>query len=179
MSLISVTQALDPFTDFSSIPPHVLEHAIWRGIEVHKICAGIANGLFSPRPQHELAGRIQSFKGWFSTTVERVVFVEREYICTCYQYVGHPDLGVVIKGDNGITVVDLKTPITEGRTWRGQLAAYRHLVECCEAPVRRSGALMLNPDGKPAKLKEYQDGKEDFAAFLAALTATRYFGGKR
>ena len=137
MNLISVTQALEPFTDFSNIPPHVLEHAAWRGTEVHKICAGIARGLWAPAPSQELAGRIQSFKRWFSATVEKVVFVEREFICTCYGYIGHPDLGVIIRGDRGITVIDLKTPIIEGSTWRGQLAAYRHLVECCEAPVER------------------------------------------
>ena len=173
----SVTQVLEPFTDFSRIPTRVLDYATWRGREVHKICEGIARGLWAPAPAADFAGYVQSFKRWFSHTVEKVIFVEREFICTCYGYIGHPDLGVVIKGDAGITVVDLKTPIIEGNTWRGQLAAYRHLVECCEAPVGRSGALMLDPKGRRAKLKEYTDSKEDFAAFLAALTAWRYFSG--
>ena len=180
-NLISVTQALSVYSDFSKISPHVLEHATARGTEVHRICAAIAKGLWVPRIPAECAGYVESFRGWFKAIVEEVIFVEREFVCTCYQYVGHPDLGVVIRGDNGITIPDIKTPVTAQKTWAGQNSAYWHLVEehgGYDFPIIRSGSLMLNPEGKTARLKEYtENSAADFNAFLAALTAYRYFKG--
>lgn len=178
MRLPSVTEVLSVYQDFSAVSSERLQVAANRGTEVHRICAAIAKGLWwaSEIPEGQ-RGYIQSFERWFDVAVDQVIFVEERLDCTCYGYYGHPDLIAVLRGDLGATVIDLKTPITEGAVWRGQVAAYRHLAECSGLglPIERQVSLMLSPKGKSAKFKEYTANKEDLAAFLAALTAYRYF----
>ncbi|GAG25947.1 unnamed protein product [marine sediment metagenome] len=177
---ISVTQALSTYQDFSNVNAEVLEAACARGTDTHRICAGIAKGIFIPKVPLYLEGRVQSYRKWFDAVVERVIFVEEEFRCTCgFDFIGHPDLGVVIKGDKGISVVDLKTPATQSPIWKSQLAAYWHLVEESkqfDLPVIRCGCLMLDPNGKTARLVEYtENSAADFNGFIAALTAWRWF----
>ena len=74
-------------------------------------------------------------------------------------------------------MIDYKTPIIESPTWCGQLAAYDELARVNDKPVIRCGSLMLKKDGGIAKFKEYKRDGRDLAAFLAALTAFRFFGG--
>jgi len=88
-------------------------------------------------------------------------------------------LGVVICGDRGIAVIDLKTPAVENRAWRAQISSYWHLVSehgGFDLPVIRSGSLMLNSEGRMAKLVEYtQFNAYDFNAFVNALNSWRWF----
>jgi len=171
----SVTQVLSIYQDWSQVRPDVLEAAGARGEDTHRICAGIAKGIWIPQVPAYLEGRILSYRKWFDAVVERVIFVEQEFYCDCFDFVGHPDLGVVIKGDKGITIPDLKTPATQNKVWRGQLGAYWHLVDKhggFDLPVIRSGSLMLDPNGKTARLVEYtENSAADFNAYIAALTA--------
>ena len=171
----SVTEGLRPFQDFSRVSPERLEAAAARGSGVHQVCAAIAKGLWwaSEIPEDQ-RGYVKSFEKWMDAAVAQVLLVEQRLDCACYGYTGQPDLVVMFKGDDGATVVDLKSPVIEGPTWKGQLAAYNHLVQCNGQAVQRQGALMLSPKGKMANLKEYHS-KEDFSAFLSALTAFRYF----
>jgi hypothetical protein len=71
-------------------------------------------------------------------------------------------------------VIDYKTPVAESRTWRAQLAAYCYLAKPVVGEVGGM-ALMLSPNGAAARAIHYQYQAEDFAAFVAALTAYRYF----
>ena len=177
--MYSVTQVLSQYQDFSNVNMDVLEAAAARGKETHLYCAGIALGVWLPEIPLHLEGRVESFKKWMKEAVEEVIFVEQEFRCSCYDFVGHPDLGVIIKGDSGITIPDIKTPATQSKVWRGQLSAYWHLVDehgDFELPVIRCGSLMLDPNGKTARLVEYTESSAaDFNAFIAALTARRYF----
>ncbi len=176
--MYSVTRVLSPYQDFSKVPPGVLEAACVRGGTTHRICAGIALGAWISHIPANLEGRVESYQRWLDKYVDRVIFVEKEFYCPCYQFVGHPDQGVVMRGDSGITIPDLKTPLVESPTWKGQNAAYRHLVGehgGYDLPVIRAGSLMLDPTGKTARLIEHVDSAADFNAFIAALTARRYF----
>jgi hypothetical protein len=165
----SVTEVLSKYQDFSSVPEDRLAFACERGTAVHKWCAAYARGLWIPVPETG-PGYCKSFQQWFDEYVEQVIFVEREMICNIYGFMGHPDLGCIMKGDNDISVVDLKTPIAVQQIWRAQLAAYLHL-----SKTRRAFSLRLRPDGSKPLLNEYTDTKRDFQAFLAALTAHKYF----
>lgn len=174
--MISVTQALRPFVDFSKIPDHVLEAAAQRGTETHRLCSTYARGLpiigaIAP----ECSGYFLSFQQWFDLSVEKVHLVEAHLEDPVYLFCGHPDLICTLRGDPGPTLIDLKTPITEAPTWRGQLSAYDRLAEVNNCPVIRCGSLQLKRDGNPAKFREYKRDGRDFAAFLNALTAYRYF----
>jgi hypothetical protein len=173
------TQVLQPHSNWHLIPEELLAAAALRGTVVHDLCAAQAKGLFLPKIPKEYAGYVESHRKWLKNAVERVIFVEREFICSCYFYVGHPDCGVVIRGDRGITVPDLKTPAVQNRAWRAQAASYWHLVSehgDFELPVIRSGSLMLDSEGGIARLVEYTEfNAYDFNGFINALNSWRWF----
>ncbi|KKL98766.1 hypothetical protein LCGC14_1821120 [marine sediment metagenome] len=70
--IISVTQALSPFSDFSGIDPEVLQHAAERGSRVHRACAAYALGFPALGLHDEDEGYFESFKGWFDEYVSDV-----------------------------------------------------------------------------------------------------------
>lgn len=176
----SVTQVLSPFGDFSRVSPAVLEAAAERGIAVHRLCVGVARRLFVHVPP-ELSGYVASFKTWWPV-VEELISAEEEMIEPRLGYVGHPDLVVRIRGDVGLTVVDLKTPVVLGKIWACQLAAYSRLVRAKYAHILvgpiRILSLRLRRDGSRPITNEFTDKQgRHFAAFCAALSAWRYFYG--
>lgn len=176
MKQYSVTQVLGPFSDFSAIDPDVLEAAALRGTEVHNACACYAQSLPVLGLEGDRVGYFDSFMFWFITYVDRVFFVEKRLTHPVYQYNGKLDLGCkLVDGRN--MVVDYKTPATEGPTWKGQLSAYLELANYNQGQ-KFDGcmSLLLRKSGKAAKAIVYQDSpSDDFAAFLSALNAIRYF----
>jgi hypothetical protein len=178
-ALPSVTQVLAPFVDYSRVPAHVLEAASERGSRVHAICAAKLLGVWHPSVTDDVAGYVRSFEGW-ARVVSDVVLVEPELEDTALGYCGHPDALLVIKGDAGKSAADWKTPRSCMLAWRVQLASYRNLFEVNGHEVSRQFSLRLDPNGGAAKLDEYTGTtRADFAAFLSALNAHRYFkGGK-
>lgn len=175
MTLPSVTQVLAPFCDFSRVNPVVLERACARGTRVHAACAAIASGLWAPTLHPSEQSYVDSFERWLAL-VDEVVLVEHELIHPVYQYVGHLDLCVRLRGDDAVRVVDLKTPVTEQATWAAQIAAYAELVRVNKnINPKRNGTLRLSPEGKMPKWHEYKDSARDLQAFLSALAAWTYF----
>lgn len=179
--MISVTESLQPFTDFSQIPPDVLANAAERGSRFHTWTENYLSDKWSPI-SNDIQGYVKSFKRWHSLAVEETLFVEKEIICPQYQFIGHIDWMGRLRGDpeNFITVADWKTPITESKTWRIQLAAYWYLAkECLGLNVRRCVVLMPKKDGKVASIKEYTEFQAcHFNIFLSTLNCTRYFNDK-
>lgn len=175
MELVSVTQPLSVYFDRSAIHPDRLAWASQRGTEVHRACAAYANG-FPLVTTGETQGYVASFVNWFDRYVIKALFIETEFTDPkIYRIKGHPDL-VAELSDGRIAVVDYKTPVSESKTWRAQLAAYCYLVK----PIFGNAggmALMLSPDGSAAKAINYQYQTEDFANFIAALQAYRAFKG--
>ena len=175
MNMPSVTRALNPFADFSGIPPAVLAHAAERGTKVHAICAALAQGLWAPDIPEECAGYVESFQGWFESRVEAVAGCEIELVDEAIGFEGHPDLICRLKGDERLTLVDLKTPATKNRLWVAQLAAYRHLARLAGFDIDRVGSLRLKKNGAPPIFDEYQHSERYFAAFTSALNAYKFF----
>lgn len=174
MRLPSVTTVLAPYQDFSGVPASVLLAAADRGSRVHAICAAISRKLFVPAVPEDCAPYVASFKGWFGTAVAKTVAVELEYSCDLYGYMGHPDGIYLLKGDDGLTLVDIKTPQAAVRIWKMQLAAYWHLAEKAGLDVRRALCLRLDKDGKRPRIDELNDRANAWAAFLGALNAWKY-----
>ena len=172
----SVTTALGVFVDWSRIRPDVLEAACTRGTAVHSACGAYASGLWvSPLPE-EYQGYYQSFTTWFDQYVEKVYLVEKRLFNHTYKYKGKPDFVLKIKGDKLPSVVDIKTPIAVGKTWKGQVSAYKSLVEENEnIKIGRCVSLRLKADGNPPIANDYQYSVSDYAAFLNALMAYNYF----
>lgn len=176
MNYPSVTQVLGVYQDFSMIDKDVLEFATERGSVVHKICACRARGLpYLTEIMPAAAGYVLSFDTWFTSSVLEVHLVETRLVDETYGFTGTPDLIVTLKGDPRPSVWDLKTPAAEYPTWWGQAAAYKRLAQENGYPVVRAGIVQLKPDGSPPRVPPYEVGPRDLAAFLAALTAWKYF----
>jgi hypothetical protein len=85
---------------------------------------------------------------------------------------------LIMNGSQDIDIWDLKTSKAVGKTWCAQLAGYRNLaLENGYDRIGRVGSLRLKEDGGMPLADEYQYSDRDFAAFLSALNAYRYFKG--
>lgn len=169
MKYYSVTQVLSPFVDYSNVPPDRLDYAAARGRLIHAAAASHAQGLFEMPMPADHQGYFDSFRNWFDKYVLKVIWVEKELRDDAYKFFGHPDILAELVSYE-ILVIDYKTPAQEQRTWKAQLSAYCHL-----AKVPASMVLKLDANGKAAKAIRYTKQNQDFAAFLSALNAYRYF----
>jgi hypothetical protein len=175
--LPSVTEILNFVNPgaFDGIPSFYLERAKIRGTEVHSIAAAYLQGLFYEVPA-ELEGYHQSLQGWVGNFVQEICLVETELIAAGWDFRGHPDAIVVIRGDQGLTLVDWKTPKPLSKSWRLQLAGYRLLAEVNGHQIARVASLRLAADGGPAKFQGYSSTMAaDRAVFLSALNVWKFF----
>jgi hypothetical protein len=180
LSLISVTQALSPFNDFSKIDPTVLEKAKNRGQRVHAAIAAHLTGTFlvTPLPEEERP-LFDSLRLWCDEMVWEVIAVEPEIKDEALGYVCHPDALVRMKPDYCMAIPDWKTPQVESLSWPVQLSAYRHAAEKLYREKILIYAVQPRPDGKIAKGIPYERNNYHYAIFLNCLNAYRYFkGGK-
>jgi hypothetical protein len=176
--VMSVTEILSVFTDFSRVSATRLEYAANRGTEVHNLLAAHAQGIWIPDMTEDCRGYYASFLKWWPM-VQEIVFVEKELVSTEHGFKGHPDLCAIVKGDYGnASIIDYKTPLLPSKTWAGQCAAYLHLARENGYNVDRCGTLRLDPFGKTPKMDWYNEDGRDWFAFLSALYAVRYFKEK-
>ncbi len=173
MNFPSVTAVINPWTDFSKIPPAVLQHASERGTEVHSICTRFACGEFvvaSPECQPYL----DSFTQWFDLMVDKVLLCEVRLAHEGWGYHGQEDIYCRLK-DGRTILADLKTPVALQKSWRVQLSAYRELLVANDYNVACVGSLRLSPAGKMAKMDFYENSPQDFNMFVQALNLYRFF----
>jgi hypothetical protein len=175
VSLYRVTEVISDYSDFSMVPPDVLNMASERGTAVHALCAAYAKGIYTPVPE-PYGGYLNSFMSWFDSEVYRVIDLERRFTHKAFGFTGQPDL-IVVLYNGEIVLIDLKTPVTKYKTWKAQLAAYLRLARAEYPGIKKAGSLRLNPDGKTATM-DWLEPKEElvaFNAFLSKLNADRYF----
>lgn len=176
---LRVTTPLSAFTDFSSIPPHVLQHAADRGTKVHKLCELTLLDEYFPQPEEELKGYLNSFNEW-KDTLETIHRLETRYYSDMLKITGAIDIIGTVKGDKSPSIIDIKTAASESKTWCLQLAAYQHLFNSnidTQVKAERRFALHLKKNGKRAKIIEYTDHDRDLDLYLSALKIWRYFNG--
>ena len=170
-----VTEVLSLYLDMEHIPIAAWEAGAYRGTEVHKYCAAIAQGLWVPTIPQEYQGYVDSFRLWFDSQVEKVLLVEERLHHPVYPYTGQIDLLVDLKGDIR-AVVDLKTPVQKSKLWEAQLGAYVALVNSHHYKKEiHAGSLRLHPEGKAPKMDWYNYTSESFNQFLNALMAYLHF----
>jgi hypothetical protein len=180
MKLYSVTEVLQPFSNYAAVPAATLKAAADRGRRIHAAAAAKLSDVFQVVPlEPGDEGYLSSLLSWIEEMVRDVIDVEPELIDEKLGFKGHPDLICRLVSGAG-AVVDYKTPAVESPTWKSQIAAYRHL---SSKSYRHLGhmlrplavALMLRSDGGMPKAVIYPSSDRDFQAFLSALTAFRYF----
>ena len=174
MKLISVTEALRPFNDFSRIPADVLERAQNRGSRVHAAIAAHLTGTFLLKPlQPEEMPLYASLRRWCDEMVSEVIEVEPEVKHEGHGYIGHPDAIVILKQGGAKAIPDWKTPQVESLSWPVQISAY-----CVAADISLGFAVQPRPDGKIAKARRYDFNPQHFNVFLSALNCHRWFNQK-
>lgn len=171
----SVTEVLSPWSDFSHVPPGVLQAASERGTAVHNACFAYAQGLPQISIRPDVAPYVESFIRWFDRVVDYVILCEQRITDERFGYHGEPDLLVMSKHQE-VILIDVKTPVTKIKPWRVQLAAYKNLCEkFLDMKIHRVGSLRLSPEGKTPRMDYYDYSAQDFNVFLSALNSYRFF----
>ena len=169
----SVTTILKPYIDTQWFKE---EHQI-RGTIVHAASLSYLQGLWHPPLKPEYQGYFDSWKRWADNMIVKVVMVETRLYDHDWKLKGKPDLAAILKGDTMASLTDLKTSQAEQKSWKLQIAAYRHLLRKDKGiSTHRGMALRLRADGKIGLINEYdRNYKKDLNLFLGALNLYRYF----
>lgn len=179
----NVTSIISPLTDYSRIPPDVLEKARQQGQEIHKMveldCRGaldvddlMKNGDLAWMRPHYLAWR----KFLAETGFELWLSEERVYHSR-YAYAGTLDLvGIMTKTKlRDPALLDIKRSFFGGRAIGVQTVAYaeaRNASSPKDLRTTKRFGLRLGNTGE-YRLMPFED-KDDFGVFLACLTLNRY-----
>lgn len=177
----NVTRLIEPWTDWSRIPPDVLERARQRGQVRHKLveadCLGTTHLYDWPawtagaRRAWERCKDETGFVAWFS---------EKQLYHRIYGYAGTADLfgeATKLKNVKGPVNWDVKGSEYAGRAIGLQLAAYTNAwneeaPKDLRVPNANRFALILKDDGT-YKLPRYDEG-DDWIDFLAALRQWKF-----
>ena len=160
---------------FADVPLFHMERAQARGTNVHASAAAhLAGFWYEVTPEFE--GFHRSLVNWATEFVVKVVLVEKELVDLKRGFKGHPDVILLLRGDDGLTLLDLKTPKPLSLSWRLQLAGYRLLATANGYVIVRIASLRLDKDGGRAKFQGYTKTlAHDQNVFLSALNVWRFF----
>ena len=148
-----MTKVLYPFSGLDKIDPAILARAAERGTKVHKICEGIIEGLGELGVDDETRPYVESFKQWWNLG-HQVIALEQRFWCDMLKITGQVDL--IIKKDNELVIVDLKTSSKPSLTWRAQGCAYAYLAKQAMHDIRKVQFLHLNKYGKAPHVYEHE-----------------------
>ncbi len=164
-----VTKVLYPFSGLDKIDPLIVAHAAERGTKVHKICESIISGLGELGVDDETRPYVESFKQWWAQGHD-VIMMEQRFWCDRLEITGQVDL--IIKKDNELVIIDLKTSSKPSLTWRAQGSAYAYLAKQAKHDIRKVQFLHLNKHGKAPHVYEYEI---DDSFFLDIYRVWTYF----
>ena len=171
-----VTEVLSKFSGLDKIDLSVLANEAERGTRCHNFCELYAKNELFVEIDLDCKPYVDSFIEWFDLTVERVEFLEKRLFCDDLRITGQMDMLAYLKGDEKPSLIDIKTPQTESKTWPLQLAAYRHLMDANSIDYKNSFVLQLNKSGSSAKIFDYTSRSEkDLELFKNLLSVHQYF----
>lgn len=161
-----VSQVLYPFSGLTKIDPSILKNAADRGTRVHELCDSLMSnfGIFEMEP--DLSGYIESFKKYFND--KNFIDKPPRFYCDEHKITGECD--ALYKTEDGLVLVDLKTPVRESKTWRLQGSAYSYLAKKAGYSVSRIEFVRLCKKGKEPEIFIYE---ENFPKFLQYLQVYR------
>lgn len=147
-----------------------------RGTRVHEHCSAVASGLWISAIEDGDVNYVESFKKWFSFYVMHVECNEKRMYCDEMQFTGQCDLIVRLKGDEGLTLVDIKTCSRVEKTHLPQLSAYIHLANQSGHRVRDAQIVRLKKTGAAPEVKKYTSEELDMGwkLFESAYKWFRY-----
>jgi len=174
-----VTEILNPFAQYHSVPKLILNKAAAKGTKVHALCAAIAKGAWLPESMidEELQGYIRSFEAW-ATEVQEFTIIEQRYQHDEMKYTGQLDFVVKLHDDESY-LVDLKTSSKPQKTYPVQMAAYHALLSKHGIEVKGALLVYLDKEGAYPDIHHINDFTNEFNTFTAALTCWNYFNGEK
>lgn len=177
----NVTSILKPLTDYSMIPPAVLEHARQQGVAVHKMVdLHCRNDLDEATLPEWMTGHFAAWKRFLAESRFEVWGSERRLFHPKMCYAGTLDLiGIFRDGDYAgePSIIDIKRSLFAGPVIGLQLSGYMHAwndsLKVGDArKVSGRYALQLRDNGT-YRLEPFED-KGDWATFVAMLTQWRW-----
>ena len=162
-----VTDVLFPLSGLKNIDPQILKNAAERGTKVHEICDAIISDMGMPSIDGQIIGYINSFNQWMPKH-----FIEKPERFFCDDYMISGECDGIYEDEEGLVLVDLKTPANESKTWKLQGSAYSYLAKKAGYNISRIEFVKLSKEGKAPKVFSYV---EDFDLFLKCLEVYRYF----
>lgn len=165
----SVTQLLQPMSDFSRVPRDVLEAKRELGHQVHYACQlDDENDLDEDSVEEAIEPYLAAWRKFRTDTGCAVLANEKRVFEPIYQYAGTLDRVLAFKGAHWL--VDLKTAFTTPMAAGPQTSAYLRALG--DTSVTHRAALRLRPDG--TYRFDPLTGADDWSAFVACLTLHRF-----
>ena len=143
-----------------------------RGTLVHYLCELYLKGHFiiETSIDNDILPYYLSFKTWAELMIKDVVLVEKRLIDREGLFCGQIDFIARLKGDEGNTLIDIKTSMSKNeKTWGLQLASYKYLAEENGVKIGRAGVLRVRRDGSLAIFDEIMDCENKFEVFKEKL----------
>jgi len=162
-----VTDVLFPLSGLGKIDPDILKNAARRGTEVHQIVECIIKRL-GRFDSEETKPYIDSFEQWYCG--KKFVETSKRFYDDKYMVTGECD--GIYEDENGLTLVDFKTPRAESASWIVQGSAYSHMGKQVGYKINRIEFVQLMWTGKAAKSYFY---KENFEMFIECLNVYKHF----
>ena len=172
---IRVTSVLSPYTKLDHIDPSTLANAADRGTRVHAYCEAHALGLFVDQVDADCKNYFDVFVKWFDEMVVDVFCTEKRVNSEKLRLSGAFDLVALLKGDDELSLIDIKTPANPATSWQLQTAAYKILAKEADIHVARRICLMLPKTSDHPTVIEYREHDRDEKLFLNALELYRFF----
>lgn len=157
-----VTSVLSPFSGFNLIPAFILKNAAERGTIVHQACTAIMDDIGVPDLDEKYEGYIKSFQKW---NIGKK-YVDRPPRMYCDKYMITGEVDAIYEDEDGLVLVDFKTPLKESKTWPNQGSAYSYLLKVMGYDIKKIEFVKLCKNGNEPKVYVYQ---EDFYSFLEML----------
>lgn len=122
---VRVSQVLQPHTDFSHIPPSVLQNKADIGTRTHDAIHDFLLDKF-PVLDEDTEPYFESFHRWYTRMTPLFVETEKRYFDDELMLTGCVD-GVIELIPNKPTLIDFKTSVSESPTWIMQAHLYYYL----------------------------------------------------
>ncbi len=169
MNFPSTTQVLRPYMDLTWIK----DGAMQRGSARHASYSAYLLGTWAPPLPAEDQGFLRSFQGWVDAHVLTVLAVELSLVDKDHGFSG--TLDAILETDLCPCLLADWKPQSISKTWKPQIASYRHLALKHKFPIKKAAYLQPDKEGETARLTYCDDSTVDFSAFLSALNCYRYF----
>lgn len=164
-SVTTILKACGLATNFSTVPPDVLERARQRGVAVHSMCEAIDKGESIPSDLGQFDGYASAYRSFVADSSYRSIAVEVTLHHPRLRYAGRCDKVGWLNGVRAL--IDAKSSRTMDHKYTAvQCAAYRGAWNAMNPTeqIGRIAGLQLRPDGQYA-LTEY-DAEEAWKIFL-------------